>query len=67
MAEQRYQWGTREVWSDGYTSDQMHSGEGDARDRIRYYRRGKQFGQMSNLMDLCLIRRPVGEWEEVSD
>lgn len=90
MSEQQYQWGTRITMEylaytdttdestvyveDTVTENRMHSGEGEARARVRDFQYAQSLRAQGNggrhpkhqrVSDMKLIRRPVGEWEEV--
>lgn len=64
----RYQWGVRETWNDrmdGYVKDEERHSEGDARAVIAYWRRRVEQGRRSNIVEMRLLRRSLGEWEVV--
>lgn len=69
MSGQRYQWGVRQTWSEedgGHTTDIERNSEEDARAVIEYWHRRVRLGHGSRIVKMLLIRRPVGDWEEVA-
>jgi hypothetical protein len=65
-----YEWGVEQTFSaewGGYTRQVGRNSEADARAIIDHWKRNAARGQPSNIVAMTLIRRPIGEWEEVPD